>query len=173
MKKIVAPKRPRVALLVESSRAYGRRTLAGVAKYLRQHERWAIFFQEHSLCDDIPRWLAGWRGDGIIARLDNEELVGVIQRLRVPVVYLRHVVPTPKTPYVITNNPAVSHLAFEHLKERGFRHFAFCGFNGADYSDERRDSFVQYVTEAGLRCHVFEDEQPVAAAILRNLNTKV
>ena len=110
MKKIVAPKRSRVALLVESSRAYGRRTLAGVAKYLRQHERWAIFFQEHSLCDDIPRWLAGWRGDGIIARLDNEELVGVIQRLRVPVVYLRHVVPTPKTPYVITNNPAVSHL---------------------------------------------------------------
>ena len=163
MKKIVAPKRPRVVLLVESSRAYGRRTLAGVAKYLRQHERWAIFFQEHSLCDDIPRWLAGWRGDGIIARLDNEELVGVIQRLRVPVVYLRHVVPTPKTPYVITNNPAVSHLAFEHLKERGFRHFAFCDFNGADYSDERRDSFVQYVTEAGLRCHVFEDEQPVGS----------
>ena len=54
----------------------------------------------------------------------------------------------------------MSHLAFEHLKERGFRHFAFCGYNGADYSDERRDSFVRDVTEAGLRCHIFEDEQP-------------
>ena len=160
MKKIIAQSnRPRVALLVESSRAYGRRTLAGVAKYIRQHGRWSIFFQEHSLCDDIPQWLAAWRGDGIIARLDNEELVGLIQRRRVPVVYLRHVVPTPKTPYVITNNPAVSHTAFEHLRERGFRHFAFCGFNGADYSDERRDSFALYVKEAGLRCHIFDDAQ--------------
>jgi LacI family transcriptional regulator len=43
------------------------------------------------------------------------------------------------------------------LHERGFRHYAFCGFNGADYSDERRDSFVTSVTESGLRCHVFGD----------------
>jgi LacI family transcriptional regulator len=160
MKKFAAtPKHPRVALLVESSRAYGRGTLAGVAKYIRQNGHWSIFFQEHSFCDDIPAWLAGWRGDGIIARLDNDALVGSIQRLRVPVVYLRHIVPTPKTPYVITNNPAVSYAAFEHLKERGFRHYAFCGFNGADYSDERRDSFVQCVTEAGRRCHVFDETQ--------------
>ena len=86
----------------------------------------------------------------------------IIERLRVPVVYLRHIVPTPKAPHVITNNPAVSHAAFEHLKERGFRHFAYCGFNGADYSDERRDGFAQYVTEDGLRCHVFDEKQMVA-----------
>jgi len=164
MKKFtVTPKYPRVALLVESSRAYGRGTLAGVAKYIRQHGHWSIFFQEHSFYD-IPTWLAKWRGEGIIARLDNDAMVGIIERLRVPVVYLRHIIPTPKTPYVITNNPAVSHAAFEHLKERGFRHFAFCGFNGADYSDERRDSFVQYVTESGLRCHVFDETQSVAKA---------
>ena len=159
MKTIVTSERPRVALLVESSRAYGRRTLAGIAKYLRQNRSWSIFFQEHSLCDDIPEWFSTWRGDGVIARLDNQAMAGIIRRLRVPVVYLRQVVPTPESPCVITNNPAVSHMAFEHLKERGFRHFAFCGFNGADYSDERRDSFVQYVTEAGLRCHVFDERR--------------
>ena len=45
MKKFtVTPKYPRVALLVESSRAFGRGTLAGVAKYIRQHGHWSIFF---------------------------------------------------------------------------------------------------------------------------------
>ena len=67
-----------------------------MANYIRQHAQWSIFFQEHSLCDDIPKWLEAWRGDGIIARLDNEAMVSMIQRRRVPVVYLRHVVPTPK-----------------------------------------------------------------------------
>src|SRR5580698_7577769 len=44
-KRARASKRPRVALLIESSRAYGRGTLMGVAKYVRQHGAWSIFFQ--------------------------------------------------------------------------------------------------------------------------------
>jgi len=157
MKKFVKPfKRPRVALLVESSRAYGRGILSGVAKFVREHDPWSIFFQDLNLCDDTPEWLKNWRGEGIISRLENRDVVRVIQRLKVPAVYLRHVSPNAKIPGILTDNVAVSRLCFEHLKERGFRHFAFCGFNGADYSNTRRDNFVQFVTQAGLRCHVFE-----------------
>jgi LacI family transcriptional regulator len=61
---------------------------------------------------------------------------------------------------VLTDNPAVSRLCFEHLKERGFRHFAFCGFNGADYSDERRDAFVKLDGDAALQCQVYTDMAP-------------
>ena len=60
-------------------------------------------------------------------------------------------------PCVLTDNVAAARLCFEHLKERGFRHFAFCGFNGADYSDERREGFVDLVQAAGLPCHVYTE----------------
>lgn len=158
MNKIVSNgHRPRVALLIESSRAYGRGLLLGIAKYVREHGAWSITLQEQSLCDDIPDWLEKrWRGDGIITRLDNPKMVGLIRRLRLPVVYLRTVPPEFEAPAVMTNNAAAARLAFEHLRVRGFRHYAFCGFDGADYSDTRRDHFVQFVTAAGLRCHVFE-----------------
>jgi LacI family transcriptional regulator len=157
MKKFVKPvTRPRVALLVESSRAYGRGILSGVARFVRQHDPWSIFFQDLNLCDDTPDWLKNWEGEGIISRLENNDVVAVIQRLKVPVVYLRHTQST--MPCILTDNTAVSRRGFEHLKERGFRHFAFCGFNGADYSDERRDSFVNFVEQAGLRCHVYADK---------------
>jgi LacI family transcriptional regulator len=152
--------RPRVALLVESSRAYGRGVLLGVAKFVRAHDPWSVFFQDLNLCDDTPDWLKHWKGEGIITRLENADIVRVIQRLKVPAVYLRHVRPAAKTPCVLTDNPAVSRLCFEHLKERGFRHFAFCGFNGADYSDERRDAFVKLVEDAALHCHVYTDAAP-------------
>ena len=156
MKKIITQSnRPRVALLVESSRAYGRGALSGIAKYIREHDPWSIFLQELSFCDNLPPWLKSWEGDGIITRVENRTLTGVIQRLDVPAVYLRNAPANLKMPSVLTDNEASARMAFEHLQERGFRHFAFCGYNGADYSDERRDGFVRCVTQAGLRCHVF------------------
>jgi LacI family transcriptional regulator len=156
MKKIVKfAKRQRVALLVESSRAYGRVVLSGIARFVREHEYWSVFFQDLNLCDTTPEWLKTWKGDGIISRLENDDIVGVIRRLKVPVVYLRHVETSSNAPQILTDNREVSRLCFEHLKERGFRHFAYCGFNGADYSDERRETFVSLVEKAGLRCHVY------------------
>jgi LacI family transcriptional regulator len=163
MKKFVkSVKRRRVALLVESSRAYGRGILGGVAKFVRERDAWSIFFQDLNLCDETPAWLNGWRGDGIISRLENRDIVRVIGRLRIPVVYLRHVDPQAKAPGILTDNVAASRLCFEHLKERGFRHFAFCGFNGADYSDERREGFASLVAQAGFECHVYADGLPAS-----------
>jgi LacI family transcriptional regulator len=155
-KEILQKRRLAVALLIETSRGYGRGLMLGIAKYLRAHGSWSIRLQEQSLCDVVPEWLKNWQGDGIITRLDNLEMVEVIRRLKVPVVYLRNPPVNFNVPVVKTDNVATARLAFEHLRERGFRHYAFCGFRGADYSDARRDNFVQFVTEAGLRCHVFE-----------------
>ena len=165
MKKFVKPSnRPRVALLVESSRAYGRGILSGVAKFVREHDPWSIFFQDLNLCDDTPEWLKNWQGEGIISRLENRDVVDVIQRLKVPAVYLRHVSPHTKMPRILTDNTAISRFGFEHLRERGFRHFAFCGFNGADYSDERLEGFRELVKQAGFRCHVYTDGRELVKA---------
>ena len=163
MSRIVAHfARPRVALLIESSRAYGRGTLAGVAKYIRDHGHWSVFLQEHFLCDELPSWFDAWDGDGIITRIENAAVANVIKRLAIPTVYVRNVPPHLKVPSVVADNAAISRAAFEHLRDRGFRHFAFCGFNGADYSEERRDSFEKSVTRAGLHCHVFGMGHPDA-----------
>jgi LacI family transcriptional regulator len=139
-------------------RAYGRGILLGVGKFVRAHDSWSIFFQDLNLCDDTPEWLGSWRGEGIISRLENPDVVDVIRRLKVPSVYLLHTKADTGMPSILTDNVAVSRLGFEHLHERGFRHFAFCGFNGADYSDERRNGFVELVRQAGSRCHVYTDK---------------
>lgn len=149
--------RPRVALLIESSRAYGRGTLMGVSKYVREHGPWSIFFQERGLGDCAPPWLENWKGDGILARVENLPMAAAIRRMGVPVVDLRYLLPKLNFPSVRTDDAAATGLAWEHLQERGFRHFAFCGFNGADYSDIRRDQFAQKASESGFRCHTYVD----------------
>ncbi len=164
MKRPVAKSsRRQVALLIETSRGYGRGTLLGVAKYVREHGPWSIFLQEQIFCDDIPDWIRRWKGDGLITRVENPEMAVVTKRLGVPAVYLREVPAILNAHCVVTDHAAVGRYGFGHLQERGFRHYAFCGFNGADYSDSRRESFVQSVREAGLRCHVFGEERDPGA----------
>src|SRR3954471_4297279 len=87
------PNRPRVALLVESSRAYGRGLLHGIAEYIRLHGPWSIYMAERGLEDDPPDWLQGWDGDGVIARIENRTMADAISALGVPSVDLRGLLP--------------------------------------------------------------------------------
>jgi LacI family transcriptional regulator len=149
-------KRPRVALLVESSRAYGRGLLHGIAEYIRLHGPWSIYMAERGLGDDPPDWLQGWDGDGLIARIENRKIAHAIAAIGLPAVDLRGVLTDIDIPLIITDDEAVSRMAIGHFLERGFRNFAFCGFVNADYSDNRSRAFARLVEEAGYTCHVYQ-----------------
>jgi Transcriptional regulators len=124
------PNRPRIALLIESSRAFGRGLLIGIAKYVREHDSWSIFLQERGLSDLTPAWLQDWEGDGIIARVENHAMAHAIQRLKLPAVDLRHLLPNLQMPSVHTNDEVTADLAAEHLLERGFRHSVIAVLKG-------------------------------------------
>jgi LacI family transcriptional regulator, galactose operon repressor len=146
--------RRHVALLVESTRAYGRGVLAGVATYLREYGSWTIDWHERNLSEAPPVWLAGWDGDGVIARVTTRPLVRAIRALRVPTVDLYGWLPGVDWPSLRADNAAVARLAVEHFLERGFRHIGYCGFTGVNYSDERLKLFVARLRKEGHDCHV-------------------
>ncbi|HYG73670.1 MAG TPA: DNA-binding transcriptional regulator [Planctomycetota bacterium] len=147
--------RKKVALLIESSRGYGRGLLEGVSRYMREHGTWSVFFQERRRGDPPPDWLRGWKGDGVIARIEDRRLIRAILKLGLPAIDLRGLIPL-KIPLIETDDRAVVACAVEHLCERGFRHFGFCGFPGANYSDKRCSYFVEMLARRGLRCHVHQ-----------------
>lgn len=152
-------KRPRVALLVESTRAYGRGLLAGISAYLRQHGSWSIYWQERGLTDPPPVWLRQWAGDGVIARITIRQLAQTIGELGVPTVDLYGWLPGVSWPFLRADNARVVDLAAEHLLDRGFRHLAYCGLTGVNYSDERSQLFAQRVHQAGYPCHIFRSRR--------------
>ena len=57
----------RVALIVESAVAPRRRMLGGVARYIHEHEPWAIYLKPYGVEKFLYHWLREWNGDGIIA----------------------------------------------------------------------------------------------------------
>lgn len=151
---------PRVALLIESSRSYGRELLMGVAKYIRIHGPWSVEFEEGDPAEHFPEWFTRWSWDGIIARVSTPAMAETLAGAGVPVVDLSGTLLDAGFPLIRSDEDAVGRLAAEHLVERGFHHFGFCGYNGTDWSDLRRGSFERWVEEAGFTCGSFESPGP-------------
>lgn len=107
-----------------------------------------------------PDWLSSWRGDGVIARIETQETVRLLKRLKLPTVDLRCWRKLPGVPWFETDDREVVRLAVDHLWERGLRHFAFCGFKGANYSVRRRDYFCEFLAEHGITPSVYESPGP-------------
>jgi LacI family transcriptional regulator len=63
---------------LETSNAYGRGLLEGVAGYLKQGHPWSICLAEHERGDRPPPRLASWDGDGILARVENQAIARAV-----------------------------------------------------------------------------------------------
>jgi LacI family transcriptional regulator len=145
----------RVALLVETSRAFGRGVIQGVNQYSREQGTWSIQFTPLGLDDRPPGWLKGWQGDGILARIENRAMAEAVLALGVPVVELRGRLVDLPFPHIGVDAHAVIDVAVEHLAARGLRHFAFIGVPQGEYvrMDERREQFLAITQARGLsRC---------------------
>ncbi len=149
---LVGRARPKVALIVETSLASGRDILRGIAQYIREHGPWSVYHEPRGLEEDVPRWLARWRGDGIIARVQTRRIAQAVLETGLPVVDVLGLVPEAGLPLVHVDDRAIAELAAEHLLERGFGEFGFCGITGAPWAEARRRHFEEAVSRAGCSC---------------------
>jgi LacI family transcriptional regulator len=158
-----SPKRL-VALLIETTNGYARGLLHGVARYTHECTHWQVYFELHSPDSPPPKWFKGWKGDGILARIESRRMAQAILDIGVPVVELRRKMKIPGVPAIGPDHHEVARLAIEHLKERGFRQFGFCGLPRAvdPPMDHRADAFIQQLKEAGLPCSVFPTTRNVS-----------
>lgn len=145
-----------VALLIESSNAYARGLLEGIIAYQQQHDSWSIHLPELDRGASPPKWIRNWKGDGVIARIETEEIAKVVARIGIPVVDVSAARQLQSIPWVETDDQRVAELAAAHLIERGFRHLAFFGDPSFNWSIWRRDHFVEAVRKRGLACDVFD-----------------
>lgn len=150
-------KTPRVALVIETTRAYGRRIIEGVLRYVKEHEPWLVEMAPRALTDPLPQHLKNFPGDGMIVRLTHAESLRAVEKSEVPVVSLksdsrlRGCLCAP----AVTDQEAIGTLAAEHFWERGFRHFGFVGSPGLRWSDGRLHGFCKAAEKVGGKVMVY------------------
>lgn len=149
-------RRRAVALLIETSNAYARGLLEGIISYTRTHDSWSIYLPEQERGAAPPQWLADCPIDGMIARIETDEIAQAVRSRNVPTVDVSAARRVPGIPWVETDDARIARLAVEHLVERGFRSLAFCGEPGFNWSRWRQDHFQRIADESGCTCDVFQ-----------------
>jgi LacI family transcriptional regulator len=161
----------RVALMIESSRTYGRELVRGIMRYSRLHGPWVfpwVFYRQDLFY--IARGseraelehLRKWGPDGIIAR-DSRDIVELAS-WNIPLfVAVAMEPPDAHCNNIISDNQAIGTMAAEHLLERGFRHFGYCGFDDMFWSVQRGESFSTRISEAGFKVSIYKQPKSRAA----------
>jgi LacI family transcriptional regulator len=150
------PNVPKVALLVETSRGYGRAMLRGIVRYARLHGPWRFYVTPGDFIQALPH-MNQWGGTGIIARIESVETARAILAAKLPTIALDISQNIPiaepriaRFSEVASDSVAAARLAAEHLLERGFQHYAYVGEPDRLWSQNREHGFRERLHEAGF-----------------------
>ena len=179
---------PRVALLVETSRSYGRGVLKGVARYSRLHGPWRFMLTPGDFEQTVPK-MRDWHGDGVIARTLNAKSAEAILELGVPAVLLDFSADSLELPHgktrfcadLTSDSAGAARMAAKLLLDKKLSRFAYAGYPRQSWSVKRQRAFVDAIAEAGFETSVYntpvsawrevrwEKEEPVLVEWLRAL----
>ncbi len=90
-------------------------------------------------------------------------MVRAIQNLGLPAIDLRCWRSAGKITGFETDDVSVVRLAVDHLRDRGYTQFGFCGFGGANYSERRLPKMQAYVRSLGHDVVAYESPGPTSA----------
>jgi len=150
---------PRVILLIERSRSFGRGLLHGISHYARVNGLWEFCMEPdfYERGRDLSlNWIRSQAADGIIAQTWNPTIVEKIVESGVPAVVSGIYEPRENVFRIKSKDTMFGQIAADYLVQRGFRSFAYCGFEGIRWSQRRARSYAGRLAEAGFDTAVYE-----------------
>jgi LacI family transcriptional regulator len=146
-----------VLLLVETSRAYGRGVVEGIAQYALENGLWSIQFEDRALDSLPPKWLKEWRGDGILSRTVSLKTAKLLWATKLPLVEL-HGNPRIGISQLRNDHLLGARMVVDHFLNSGLRRFAYFSYSEAWGTMWHRETFLQAVKERECRCLVYKSK---------------
>jgi len=143
----------RVAVLVATDMGCSRDILRGVRRFTPRGAPWML---KVAWPTTTPlQVISDWKPDGLIAKLFTSEMIDAVSALKIPLVNVSNISGDVTLPRVAADEAAIGRMAAEYFLKRGFRNFAFVGYRQQRYPNDRGESFVQALRDAGHSCHTY------------------
>ncbi len=142
-------KNPHILLFLEASREYGRGLLRGIAKYSSLYGPWTMeretpFYLTLQEGGQKARKPTKWLADGIITR-DSRDIRKMLT-IPVPIIYASYLdEDAKKISRIMTADQSIAQLGAAHFLQRGFRNFAYVGYDDMYWSRNRGSFFCQEI----------------------------
>ena len=151
----------KIILLSDFSEEYGKNLLRGITRYSKDHGPWTFcrmpsYYRETIGIDGILHWAKEWGADGIIGQFYNDEEVKKFTRANIPVIAQDFKERFTEIPNISGAYHETGRLAADYFLKKGFKNFAFYGFNNIVWSRERAEGFEERIQEAGHNVHHYQ-----------------
>lgn len=158
----------RLIFLSDFTEAFPHILLQGILSYAKENaqKEWVVCrmppsFKSQFGIEGVLEWAKNWKANAMIGRFDNDENVSLLQQNGITVIaqdYKRRFtnIPNITSDYLLTGQ-----MAAEYFLMRGFKNFAFFGYENTVWSDERCIGFSQTLEKAGYgnQFHAYTNQQ--------------
>ncbi|AQT70032.1 Xylose operon regulatory protein [Anaerohalosphaera lusitana] len=154
------PANSKVAILIDTSREYGRNVLRGIANYAHDYGPW-IFYRklpfyrvETGEREPTLKMLKKWGADAVIMRQPKDSKT--LTELKIPAIISPYTgEPVPNTITVDGDHDDEACLAAEYFLDRGFRNFAYVGLDRFLWSRALAESYERHLESTGRPAHIY------------------
>jgi LacI family transcriptional regulator len=136
-----------VLVLVEIASSVGRGITVGVWRGKRGFGDWRTTVIDQLTDERTRPAIAAFDGDGVIARVHDARLAGLLRAKNLPVVDVLASVPNAGFPVVTVDDRAIGREGARHLMDLGHTHFGFVQVTDSEeiWARERREAFAAAV----------------------------
>lgn len=151
----------KIILLLDFAEEYSKNLLKGISKYAGEHGPWTfcrmpLFYRETIGMDGILRWAKEWEADGIIGQLYNGIDLEKTIASGIPVIAQDFKERFEEIPNITGAYRETGRIGAEYFLKKGYRYFAFYGFNDIVWSRERAEGFEEKLKSMGHSVYYFE-----------------
>ncbi|MEN6384791.1 MAG: DNA-binding transcriptional regulator [Phycisphaerales bacterium] len=146
---------PKVILGIDSSRAYGRGLLRGIAKFSRLNGPWT-FYSEPGFQGKNIVGLNNWKANGIITQFTDPKIIKEIMPHKIPTIAVVVNQQIEGLPNIIGDWEKEGQMAADYLINKGFTKFAFCGFAKMQWSRDRGRGFRNRIIQSDFEVFMYE-----------------
>ena len=147
----------KVALLLNTSRPYGRKLTEGVIRYSQLYGPWSFYLDDQFYLSRPSKsnmsYLKKWEVDGIITR-DFKE-ASILTELGVPIITARNQGYLDSQVQIRTKDAEIGKMAFDFFRSKGVTNFGYCGFQNMPWSQRRENGYNNSVAKAGFKTHIY------------------
>jgi len=151
----------RIILLTDFSEEYAKLLLKGIAKYSKEHEPWVmckmpLSYRDLHGIEGVLQWALKWKADAIIAQFYPTDNVKVFRDNGIIAIAQDFKTRFTEIPNITGDHHLAGKIGANYFIQKGFKNFAFYGFKGIVWSQERCNGFKEELIKHGLDKNYFE-----------------
>lgn len=144
----------RIILLTDFSEEYAKNLLKGIARYSKGRGSWVLCkmplsYRDMHEAEGVLEWALKWKADCIIAQFYNTDQVEIFRKNGIIAIAQDFKQRFTEILNITGAHYLAGQMGAHYFIKKGFQHFAYYGFKGVVWSEERCEGFRDEVEKYG------------------------